>query len=247
MKILISCIFLLFMLMADEEFPKLYSMIGDKIYENAQGFTTLVDNENFKNEDKELRYFINKSQKLKELGYKADLQNTTKLRTKYIKELRSLQKLNIELTNKIVTHLQELFKDKKYLYLASLHKNRASDIRKSNVVKTAFALTTDKKNISDDVLYLSKLQSSFNTYKSQLLQARDAQNATECMNDITALYHYFIELELSVENDTCKGFYESYKQMNIYLKEIKVTCNNKSEYIKESELIANRYRKSICI
>jgi hypothetical protein len=232
--------------MADDSYPRLYALIGDKIYENAQGLRVLSKSENFIDEKSEIEEFISKSENLKELGYRLDRENSSTMRSKYIHRLRLLEQIDDEIMSKILLRLEILFKDKNYKYLASLYENRSFDIRESYVVKTAYSLTQKQSDVSKELIDFTKLQNTFNNYKSQLLKAREDENASECLNDITALYHYFVELELSVQQNNCSEFDDLYKQMSVYLNEIGLTCKDDSKLIMEANMIVKRYEKSSC-
>lgn len=233
-------------LIASDSFPRFYSSMGNPLYENTEGFQVLMQSKYFKHEYAQIDKHIVSSNTIQAYGHRIDIESTSTQRIDYMSELRLLKKSNDALLKRILARLELLFKKKKYQFLASLHTNKARDIRESRAVKASFALSPENEELSDEELKFVNLQTSFNTYKKELLKARMDNSATSCLNDVTALYHYFLEIQSLLDQKKCHQFITSYKQMLVYLHSLSRTCPYDNEDVIKAKEIAKQYNTELC-
>lgn len=244
-RLVFIVILLSFNLIAEELYPKFYASMGDVLYEDAKGFERLIQSDYFKKEYIDIHTYLLLSSETKKLGYKIDIESTSPERIKYVKALRFLNLQNSEICTKISRRIELLFKQSQYDFLSSLRDNSALCIQSSAIIKTAIELNAEQTNSSDRISTFSNVQTAFNDYKKELLKARENENASECLNDLTALYHYFIAIEIAQENYSCKDFDEAYEQMNRYYHAVGLSCI-KEENLNRASLVHKSYISKRC-
>jgi len=244
-KLILIGILLSFNLIAEEHYPKFYASMGDVLYDDAKGFEFLMQSEHFKKEYIDIHVYLLLSSETEKLGHKIDDKSTSLERIEYVKALRLLNLQNGEICIKISRRLELLFKQSQYDFLSSLRENSALCIQKSNIIQRATELTLELPSSSDNIASFSNVQTIFNEYKKQLLQARENESASECLNNLTALYHYFIEIEIAQENYNCKDFDAAYEQMNGYYHAVELSCI-KEDDLNKAGLIHRSYVTKRC-
>ena len=227
--------------MAEEFYPKFYASMGDVLYNDAKGFELLLQSDYFKKEFTDIRAYLLLSSETKKLGYKIDSKNRSPERIEYVKALRFLNLQNTLISAKISRRLEVLFKQSQYDYLSTLRNNRALCVKESTVLTRALERKNEIPNRNSSI----DINTLFYKYKKELLKAREDENSSECLNDLTALYHYFIEIKVAQEEYNCKDFDEAYEQMRGYYHAIKMNCT-KGDDIDQADIVYKSYLSKRC-
>ncbi len=233
MRFMFFYILVIFTLLADDTYPQIYSAIGDKVYECSDGFRPLSRSDNFLQMRLKLENFIAQSDKIEAMGFSLSVDNSSAKRIEYIKKLRHLDGICDELLAEVLTHLQKLFKEGSYTYLASLHVNKISAIRESKIVKISQEVIKKDDNSSNSRDSFTQIHRKFIEFKRELLQDREDENATECLNDITAVYYYL--RELSLKGKECNNCDYLYAHMKMYYNSARLTCKDNPKYMQEAK------------
>jgi hypothetical protein len=239
MKTVVIFLFLLTSLYGEREFPRFFASMGDPLYTQTKGYDILMQSEHFEDIYSEMGEFIILSHKTQTKGHSIDKNSTSTQRIEYMNLLRALKDQDEMLKPKIIKILDRLFHEKRYAYLSSLRENPSDTVRNSQSVK-ASVMINDGVEIDMQNSATTYLQITFERYKKQLLQAREAQEDTECLNDLTALYHHFISLEKAKESEDIEKSREIHNYLKPYMKSLRVTCKS-TEDIQKAEEIAKRY------
>jgi len=251
MRALLVVFVMMVALAAEEEYPKFYASMGDPLYRNAKGYRALLESEYFQDEHDAIRSFVLLSEQTRHNGLAMDTTSSSAERINYMDDLRYLKIRDEALATKLQWRLEKLFKAGKYRYLSSLQNSSADTIKNAKVVKTSIALLRPKQNPNasevlqsetEEVSDFVTIQRRFNAYKKALLRSREEGNATACLNDITALYHFFLRIEMANDQKNCYRADEAYEQMKGYLHQILFTCKDeKMTDVMEAKATSQRY------
>jgi single-stranded DNA-specific DHH superfamily exonuclease len=256
MKLVLVVFLMMLSLMAEEVFPRFYAFMGDPLYLNAKGYRVLLQSAYFQDEYDAIERYLLLSDQSKQAGFKIDAKSNSSERINYMNDLRFLKMQDDLLASQLLARLQALFKEKHYDYLRTLQNNAAIKIAQAKVVTSSVALSREelhheiaftKMSEAQSVPELVKMQTRFNAYKKELLDAREAGNASECLNDMTALYHYFISIEMANDQKQCQKADEAHEQMKEYLYSMSLTCKERDTHeTSKVKAMAHRYDTRRC-
>ncbi len=151
MKIILFTTILALTLFASN--PKVYSALGDKLYNNLEKIGSLEQNKNFKSDDDIIKEYIFSVKALKEIGFNIDKGNFSVSKKEYLTSLRELSKTNDYFVIKVKKlFLDSIDKEDSELFISMIKTGLLDINRYKSKIKNYYYTHKDEIDIKDTII-----------------------------------------------------------------------------------------------
>lgn len=173
-------IILLFSLFLNASNPKVYSVLGDTIYNNVEKINHLTTIKEYKIYKEEIEKYVQEVSKIKKMGFAIDSLSQSKLKKEYLTNLRKLSKQNDFFIRTVQLNYNNAFEDENSLLFSDMINSGLLDTQKNKKEIIGYYLRhSDEINASGLIQSYLDNDAQLNAKKDKILAKQKTKKIRE--------------------------------------------------------------------